>query len=64
MICQDCFWCASCFKASDNFRNCPVCRNDGIDALPIFGGEYYKVELSANGNVELSFAPAHKAYKL
>lgn len=30
--------------------------NGSIDSLPIFDREYYKVELSANRNVELHFA--------
>lgn len=56
LICQDCFWCASCFKADGNFRMCPLCRNGSIDSLPIFSNEYYRMELSANRNVELHFA--------
>lgn len=61
VICQDCFWCASCFRVYDSFLRCPLCRNDSIDSLPIFGDEYYKVELSPNGNVELRFAASYDA---
>lgn len=64
VICQDCFWCASCFKANDSFRRCPLCRNESIDSLPIFGDEYYKVELSMNRNVELTFAAVYEADQL
>jgi hypothetical protein len=61
VICQDCFWCASCFRVNDSFLRCPLCRNDSIDSLPIFGDEYYRVELSVNKNVELWFAAGYVA---
>lgn len=57
VICQDCFWCASCFK-QDNLPECPGCSGRNIDLLPIFEGEHYQVEISKKHSVNLMFGKA------
>lgn len=58
VICQSCFWCASCLKADYVFPMCVQCKSAAVDSLPIFDGEFYEVELLENGNVELMFGSA------
>jgi hypothetical protein len=55
VICQDCFWCASCFK-QDSLPACPACRSRNIDPLPIFEGEHYRLEISERRSVNLMFS--------
>lgn len=57
VICQDCFWCASCFK-QNNLPECPACSGRNIDLLPIFEGEHYQVEFSKKHSVNLMFGKA------
>jgi hypothetical protein len=42
IICQLCYWCASCLKADNDFPRCKCCRNQIVDALPISDEEFYK----------------------
>lgn len=56
VICQDCFWCASCLQ--DGLPECPTCRGRNIDLLPIFDGEHYRLEISEKRSVNLMFSKA------
>jgi hypothetical protein len=44
VICQTCFWCASCFKAYEDFPGCKICTNpkETVDSLPIFEKEFFR----------------------
>jgi len=55
VICQSCFWCASCFKAEYDFPKCPSCSYDAVDSLPIFEKEFFRMKVWHNGNLELEF---------
>jgi hypothetical protein len=57
VICQDCFWSASCFR-QDGLPECPACSGRNIDLLPIFEGEHYQLEFSKNRSVNLMFGTA------
>lgn len=55
VLCQSCYWCATCFLADDGFPRCPACGSDVIDSIPISESEFYSVSVAGNGNVELRF---------
>lgn len=54
VICQDCFWCMSCFKEG-SLQLCPTCNSQNIDSLPIFQDEHYTLEFSARRSVNMVF---------
>lgn len=54
VICQDCYWCASCFK-QNSLPECPACTGHNMDILPIFEGEHYQLEFSKKRSVNLMF---------
>lgn len=56
VICQDCFWCASCLQ--DGLSECPTCNSRNMDLLPIFDGEHYRLEFSKKRSVNLMFSKA------
>lgn len=55
LICQSCFWCASCINAKVTVSKCPVCQSRKIEYLPIADDEFYKLQLAPIRNVTLSF---------
>lgn len=54
VICQDCFWCVSCFKVDRELQYCHACRSGNIDSLPVFADEFFNLNID-RGNVELAF---------
>ena len=61
LICQECFWCASCFNmsklvASFSLGRCPICESAGsFDSIPIFSSEGYRYLLDDKKGVVLEF---------
>lgn len=41
LICESCFWCASCFRSSYLIHDCPMCYNGKLDCMPIGDDEKY-----------------------
>ena len=50
LICNSCFWCAS-YLAGDFYRieNCPTCRDNRLEFIPISQTESYKLNFDRNG---------------
>ena len=57
-MCPSCYWCATYFIADDDFPKCPTCGSVVIDSIPISESEFYKVNVTGNGSVELRFGRA------
>lgn len=61
LICQECFWCASCFNmsklvASFSLGRCPICESAGsFESIPVFSSEGYRYLLDAKKRVILEF---------
>lgn len=61
LICQECFWCASCFNmskliASFSLGRCPICESAGsFDSIPIFSSESYRYFRDDKKGVVLEF---------
>ena len=59
VICNDCFWCASSFLASEsshnNYKTCPTCNETRMEFLPLEVNEPYRFNYSASRGVELQF---------
>jgi hypothetical protein len=56
VLCPSCYWCATYFATvDDKFPECPVCRSVVIDSIQISESEFYHVNITENGNVELRF---------
>lgn len=61
LICQECFWSASCFDVSKLMSlflgsRCPVCESVGsFDTIPISSNEGYKFTLEDKKGVVLEF---------
>jgi hypothetical protein len=61
LICQECFWCVSCFNmsklaASFSLGRCPICESAGsFDSIPIFSSEGYRYLLDDKKGVVLEF---------
>jgi hypothetical protein len=61
LICQVCFWCASCFNmsklvASFSLGRCPICESAGsLESIPVFSSEGYRYLLDAKKGVILEF---------
>ena len=55
LICNSCFWCASDISHNPSYiENCPACRSDRIEAIPISQKEAYKVNMGAS-NISMEF---------
>ena len=49
LICNNCFWCASYLSHNHHYiENCPVCRSDRMEAIPISQKEAYKVNVEGS----------------
>lgn len=61
LICQECFWCVSCFDtskliASFSLDRCPLCESaDSLDSIPIFSCEGYSYFRDDKKGVVLEF---------
>jgi hypothetical protein len=61
LICQVCFWCASCFNmsklvASFSLGRCPICEStSSFESIPVFSSEGYRYLLDAKKGVILEF---------
>jgi hypothetical protein len=48
LICNSCFWCASDLSRNRPIENCPACRSDRMEAMPISQKEAYKVNVDGS----------------
>jgi hypothetical protein len=55
LICNSCFWCASYISHSPDYvENCPACRSDRIEAIPLSQKESYKIYMDGS-NISMEF---------
>lgn len=48
IICQLCYWCASCIKPVPDFPRCPACGGRPVDMLPISDSEFFREQAGQN----------------
>jgi hypothetical protein len=39
IVCESCFWCASCLNQGITVDKCPSCNNGKVELLPVFDNE-------------------------
>jgi hypothetical protein len=58
LICDSCFWCASCIRLDVTVAKCPSCSDGKVEWMPITDNEIYKFNYDPkNGGVVLEFSP-------
>ena len=58
LICDSCFWCASCIRLDVTVANCPSCNDGKLEWMPITDNEIYKFNYDPKkGGVLLEFSP-------
>jgi len=64
VICQSCFWCASCLSSKilstiaetdGSFTKCPSCTEGNIESTPIAENENYRFDYNAKRGVMMEF---------
>jgi hypothetical protein len=58
LICNSCFWCASCLKLDVEFAmdKCPYCEGSSIECIPIASNETYSFEYNPTSGITLEFS--------
>jgi hypothetical protein len=46
MLCESCFWCASCLNLGVMVDKCPICDNGKVESMPVCDNELYKSNLN------------------
>ena len=55
LICNSCLWCASYFSHNPHYvENCPACRSDRMETMPISQSESYKGNMDGS-NISIEF---------
>jgi hypothetical protein len=55
LICNSCLWCASYLSLKSQYvEDCPACRSDRIEVIPISRKEAYKVNIDGS-SVSMEF---------
>ncbi|WP_148701612.1 hypothetical protein [Candidatus Nitrososphaera evergladensis] len=57
LICNECFWCASCLDPEFATGNCPSCNAAAVEDMPISANERYTFDYSVDRGVILEFTP-------
>lgn len=39
ILCESCFWCASCLNQGIIVDKCPICNNGNVESLPVSDNE-------------------------
>lgn len=58
LICNSCFWCASCLTLDVEFAidECPYCKASSIEYIPIAANETYSFEYNPTSGITLEFS--------
>ena len=56
LICDSCFWCASCIKVDVSVARCPSCYDNKVEWMPITDDEIYKFNYDPNNGIVLEFS--------
>jgi hypothetical protein len=54
-LCESCHWTATIFTKIKNYE-CPVCRDENIELIPLNLDEKYEYQLEPNKGLEIKFS--------
>jgi hypothetical protein len=61
-ICEYCHWCATFFVNSasedtinDNFKICPLCKENSVSLIPLQKNEAYRISLEDKRGLDIQF---------
>jgi hypothetical protein len=61
LICDSCFWYASCIRLDVSVARCPSCNDNKVEWMPITENEIYKFNYDPkNGGVVLEFSKSQE----
>jgi hypothetical protein len=55
-LCQSCYWTATIFTKTESYVECPVCRRNNAELIPLNLNEKYEYELEPNKGLEIKFS--------
>ena len=54
-LCESCFWTATIFTMIEIYE-CPVCRGENLDLIPLNLDDKYEYQLEPNKGLEIKFS--------
>jgi hypothetical protein len=54
-LCQSCYWTATIFTKIESYE-CPVCRDENVELIPLNLDEKYEFKLDSNKGLEIKFS--------
>jgi hypothetical protein len=54
-LCQSCYWTATIFTRIES-HECPVCRGENVELIPLNLNEKYEYQLEPNKGLEIKFS--------
>jgi hypothetical protein len=55
LLCESCFWCATCLDPDVVVSKCPVCEESRVESLPISYDETCKFDYDSRRGITLEF---------
>ena len=56
VICNSCSWAVSLLKGSKPYNQCPICKREKLEVIPVQDYEDYKVSMSRKSGLSIEFA--------
>jgi hypothetical protein len=54
-LCESCYWTATIFTRIESY-NCPVCRGENVELIPLILDEKYEYQLEPDKGLEIKFS--------
>jgi len=54
ILCESCFWCASCLNLGIKVDQCPICNNHKVESMRVSGNELDRSNLNPKKDEMLS----------
>jgi hypothetical protein len=54
-LCESCYWTATIFTRIESY-NCPVCRGENVELIPLNLDEKYENQLEPDKGLEIKFS--------
>ena len=54
-LCESCYWTATIFTRIESY-NCPVCRGENVELIPLNLDEKYEYQLEPDNGLEIKFS--------
>ncbi|HEX7178291.1 MAG TPA: hypothetical protein VF220_01100 [Nitrososphaeraceae archaeon] len=54
-LCESCYWTATIFTRIESY-NCPVCRGENVELIPLNLDEKYEYQLEPDKGLEIKFS--------